>query len=116
MGIGSALYEAMGQRKTMDWTTVMLIVYALILFVFNCGPRFVAEHRRFLKALSNWNGETAPGLDDDDDWAGDHDADEDGDPALKKVKTGSTAPKAKKGKTITSINSDADKESNRFDS
>ena len=108
--IGSALYEAMGQRKTMDWTTVMLIVYSLILFFFNCGPRFIAEHRCFLKALSNWNGEDAP---PEEDWDVDDELDEadeadENDKALEKIKTGSSHGKgnAKKGKTITSINTD----------
>ena len=52
--VGSALQLGVGMRATFDFVTLMDLVYALFIFVFNCGIFFAAENRRFLDKLTTY--------------------------------------------------------------
>ena len=49
---GSYIYEAVGGRVTSDYIALMNFVLFIVLFVFNCGPFVMQEHRVFIEKLN----------------------------------------------------------------
>jgi len=50
--VGSAMQLSVGMRATFDYITLMDLLYALFLFIFNCGVFVVAENRRFVEKIA----------------------------------------------------------------
>ena len=49
--IGAWLYGAAGMRHAFDATALFAFGWALVLFVYNCGPNFIEENQRFEEEL-----------------------------------------------------------------
>ena len=49
---GSYIYEAIGGRATSDYMALMNFVLFIVLFVFNCGPFVMQEHKVFISKLN----------------------------------------------------------------
>jgi len=47
--IGNSLHHAMGMG-IFDLMALLSLLYAVILFIFNCGPNFVADDKEFKEA------------------------------------------------------------------
>ena len=66
--IGSWVYTLVGMRAEFDWVSLSNVVFALILFVFNCGPFFISENNKFVEKLSLYqNAEEEEEEEEEDD-------------------------------------------------
>jgi len=46
------MYSAYGMQGKFDITAIMMFSFAVILMIFNCGPGFLGENRRFVEEFT----------------------------------------------------------------
>ena len=50
--VASQMYSAVGMQGKFDITAIMMFSFAVILMIFNCGPGFLGENRRFVEEFT----------------------------------------------------------------
>ena len=50
----SAVYDKWGMSTKFDITAIIFVCYAVVLMIFNCGPSFAAENRRFILEFTKY--------------------------------------------------------------
>jgi len=52
--VSSQLYEAYGMRVKFDITAIAFFVVSILLCLFNCGPSFISENRKFVEEFAKY--------------------------------------------------------------